>query len=126
MRKVLLATMIVIGMGSVAACNRDTTPSTPNRVAPPGSAPPQAENPSRSAPPAASNTSPRPGEGTEQQVAQLTFESVDTNKDGVITQNEALAVPGLDFASADTDNSKTLSRQEFAAAMAKIQQRPGG
>jgi hypothetical protein len=128
MRKLLLATMIVIGMGSVAACNRDTTPGTPNRTTPPGSAPPQAQSPSRSAPPAASNTSPRPGEGTESQVAQLTFESVDTNKDGVITQNEALAVRGLDFASADTDNSKTLSRQEFAAAMAKLQPpgRPGG
>ncbi len=46
-------------------------------------------------------------------MAQLSFESVDTNKDGVITQNEALAVPGLDFASADKDNSHTLSHQEF-------------
>jgi hypothetical protein len=127
MRKLLLATMIAIGMGSVAACNPDTTPGTPNRGGPPGSAPPTAQTPSRSAPPAAADTSPRPGEGTESQVAQLSFESVDTNKDGVITPNEALAVPGLDFASADTDNSKTLSRQEFAAAMAKLQQqRPGG
>jgi len=42
----------------------------------------------------------------------------------VITQNEALAVQGLDFASADKDNSHTLSRQEFDAAMAKG--RPGG
>ena len=55
-----------------------------------------------------SKTSPRPGQGTESQVAEwLSFESVDTNKDGVITQNEALAVQGLDFASADTDNSPT-------------------
>jgi hypothetical protein len=54
----------------------------------------------------------------------LSFESVDANKDGVITPNEALAVQGLDFVSADKDNSRTLSREEFAAAMAK--QRPGG
>jgi hypothetical protein len=71
-----------------------------------------------------STASPRPGQGANTQVAQLSFEAVDTNHDGVITQNEALAVPGLDFASADTDNSHTLSRQEFDAAMAKT--RPGG
>ena len=136
MRKILLVTMVVIGLGSVAACNSDTTPVAPNRASPPDRAAPPtagartptgapgAQDPSLSGAP---NTSPRPGQGTEPQVAQLTFESVDTNKDGVITPNEALAVPGLDFASADTDNSKTLSRQEFAAAMAKMQQaRPGG
>ena len=122
MRKLLLVTMVVIGMGSVAACNSDTTPSSPNRSNPPA-APPTAQRTPPGAP-GAPSTSPRPGQGTEQQVAQLSFESVDTNKDGVITQNEALAVPGLDFASADADNSKSLSRQEFAAAMAKSG--PGG
>jgi len=123
MRKLLLATMVVIGMGAAAACNRDTTPGTPNRSNPP-SAPPTAQRAPSGAPGAQGSTSPRPGQGTEQQVAQLSFESVDTNKDGVITQNEALAVSGLDFATADTDNSKSLSRQEFASAMAKT--RPGG
>ena len=142
--KTFLLAMVVVGLGSVAACNRDTTPSSPNRAAPPDrSAPPRAQNtnpagasgaqnPNPSAAPGTSpsgvpgesNTSPRPGQGTESQVAQLSFESVDANKDGVITQNEALAVPGLDFASADKDNSKALSRQEFDAAMAKT--RPGG
>ena len=135
MKQFLLAAMVIIGLGSVAACNRDTTPASPNRANPPDrSAPPVAQNRPSSAAGAQSttapgtlgesNTSPRPGQGTESQVASLTFESVDTNKDGVITQNEALAVPGLDFAAADIDNSKTLSRQEFAAAMAK--QQPGG
>ena len=140
MKKILLAAMVAVGLGSVAACDRDTTPGSPNRAAPPDrSAPPRAQNPSGApgaqsanpsgAPgtqsaPGASNTSPRPGQGAESQVAQLSFESVDTNKDGVITQNEALAVPGLDFASADKDNSHTLSHQEFDAAMAKT--RPGG
>ena len=137
MRKLLLLAMVVIGMGSVAACNRDETPAAPNRATPPGAPPtaqgrnpsgaPGAQNPSSSGAAGASNTSPRPGQGAESQVAQLSFESVDTNKDGVITANEALAVPSLDFATADADNSKTLSRQEFAAAMAKVQQpRPGG
>jgi hypothetical protein len=139
MKTFLLAAMVVIGLGSVAACSPDNTPSSPNRAAPPDrSAPPRAQNPGAAgaqsanpsgAPgaqstPGASNTSPRPGQGTESQVAQLSFESVDTNRDGVITQNEALAVPGLDFASADKDNSKALSHQEFDAAMAKT--RPGG
>jgi hypothetical protein len=145
MKRLLLVAMLVVGLGSVAACNRDTTPASPNRAAPPDrSAPPRAQNPtaagSQSANPSGSTNpsgvpgaqssagestaSPRPGQGTESQVAQLSFQSVDTNKDGVITQNEALAVPGLDFASADKDNSHTLSHQEFDAAMAKT--RPGG
>lgn len=159
MKKLLLVATIAIGLGSVAACNRDTTPSAPNRANPGDrSAPPRAQsqspsiagggssaqstNPSAagssgasrssgasgaqgSSPSAdASNTSPRPGQGTASQVAQLSFESVDTNKDGVITQNEALAVQGLDFASTDKDNNHSLSRQEFEAAMAS--RRPGG
>jgi hypothetical protein len=123
MKNFLLVTLVMIGLGSVAACNRDTTPSSPNRASPP-TAPPRAQNPNPAGAPGASTTSPRPGQGTETQVAQLSFDSVDTNKDGVITQNEALAVPGLDFASADKDNSHSLSRQEFEAAMAKT--RPGG
>jgi hypothetical protein len=126
MKRTLLIAMVIVGLGSVAACNRDTTPGAPNRATPPGSAPPTAQSRTPAGAPEASSTSPRPGQGTESQVAQLSFESVDTNKDGVITPNEALAVPALDFASADTDNSKTLSRQEFAAAMAKVQPRPGG
>ena len=126
MKKFLLAAMLVFGLGSVAACSPDTTPGSPNRVNPPA-APPRAQNPNPAGAPGtpdASTTSPRPGQGTETQVAQLSFEAVDTNHDGVITQNEALAVPGLDFASADKDNSHTLSHQEFDAAMAKT--RPGG
>ena len=152
MKKLLLVATIAIGLGSVAACNRDTTPSAPNRANPGDrSAPPRAQSqspsiagggssaqstnpsaagaagasgasPSSSAD--ASNTSPRPGQGTASQVAQLSFESVDTNKDGVITQNEALAVQGLDFASTDKDNNHSLSRQEYEAAMAS--RRPGG
>jgi len=120
MKTFLLVSMVAIGLGSVAACERDSTPGSPNRANPP-SAPPRAENPSAAGAP---STSARPGQGTETQIAQLSFESADTNKDGVITQNEALAVPGLDFASADKDDSHTLSRQEFEAAMAKAQ--PGG
>jgi len=132
MKKSLLVALVVVGLGSVAACNRDTTPGSPNRVNPP-TAPPRAQSsnppgapgaPSTQSAPHASNVSPRPGQGTETQVAQLSFDSVDTNKDGVITQNEALAVPGLDFASADKDNNHSLSHQEFDAAMAKT--RPGG
>jgi hypothetical protein len=123
MKKLLLVAMVTIGLGSVAACDRGSTPVSPNRANPPA-APPRAQSPGATGAPGASNTGPRPGQGTATQVAQVTFESADTNKDGVITQNEALAVPGLDFASADKDNSHSLSRQEFDAAMAKA--RPGG
>jgi hypothetical protein len=168
MKKVLLAAIVAVGLGSVAACNRDTTPSSPNRANPgdrsggqpraqntspssaagsqagnqsgasqsttsPSASGPQSSSPSASSgqqsssdsgAPGASNTSPRPGQGTESQVAQLSFESVDTNRDGVITQNEALAVSGFDFAAADKDGNHTVSRQEFDAAMAN--KRPGG
>jgi hypothetical protein len=62
---------------------------------------------------------------SDTQVAQLTFSDVDTNKDGAITPNEALAVPGFDFTSADKDNSHTVSPQEFAAGMATINKGPG-
>lgn len=123
MKKLFLLAIVAIGFGSVAACNNDGTLSSPNRASPPA-APPRAQSSNPAGAPGASNTSPRPGQGTQAQVAQLSFEAADTNKDGIITQNEALAVPGLDFASADKDNSHTLSHQEFDAAMAKA--RPGG
>jgi hypothetical protein len=44
------------------------------------------------------------------------FEDVDTNGDGAISQEEAAAVEGLDFASADTDQNGSLSLEEYEAA----------
>ena len=105
MDKVLIAVIVALG---VVACERGTSPNSPNPIGRHS-----AQNPS------AAPTQPR-----DSQVDELSFESFDTNKDGVITPNEALAAPGLDFASADTDNSHAVTRQEFAAAMARS--RPGG
>lgn len=41
------------------------------------------------------------------------FEDVDTNGDGVISQSEAAAVEGLDLATCDQDQSGDLSRDEY-------------
>jgi len=45
------------------------------------------------------------------------FVEADTNGDGVISREEAAAVPGLDFDSADTDGDGVLSRDEYKAAV---------
>jgi hypothetical protein len=44
------------------------------------------------------------------------FEDVDANGDGAISAEEAAAVEGLDFAAKDTDQSGSLSREEYEAA----------
>lgn len=45
-----------------------------------------------------------------------TFEEVDANSDGMISQTEAARIEGLDFASADVDQNGSLNRQEYEAA----------
>ena len=47
------------------------------------------------------------------------FEDVDTNKDGQISREEASAIEGFDFASADKDQNASLSREEYEAAQAE-------
>src|SRR5690606_32937049 len=44
------------------------------------------------------------------------FEEVDQNSDGMISQQEAAEVEGLDFATADRNQDGQLDRQEFQAA----------
>jgi len=43
------------------------------------------------------------------------FEEVDANSDGQISQEEAAAVEGLDFAARDADQDGSLSREEYEA-----------
>jgi hypothetical protein len=43
------------------------------------------------------------------------FEDVDANSDGQISQQEAAAIEGFDFAAHDTDQNGTLSRAEYEA-----------
>ena len=44
------------------------------------------------------------------------FEEVDANQDGMISQEEAAAVEGLDIATADSNQDGSLDRQEYEAA----------
>lgn len=47
------------------------------------------------------------------------FEEVDANGDGQISQQEAAAIEGLDFAAADTNQDGQLSMEEYSAATAE-------
>jgi hypothetical protein len=47
------------------------------------------------------------------------FEEVDANADGQISQEEAAAIEGLDFATADTDQNGSLSMDEYNAAQSE-------
>jgi len=47
------------------------------------------------------------------------FEEVDSNGDGLISQEEASAVEGLDMATADTNQDGSLDRAEYEAATAE-------
>lgn len=47
------------------------------------------------------------------------FEEVDTNADGAISQEEAQAIEGLDFATLDANQDGSLSPEEYAAAHAE-------
>jgi len=47
------------------------------------------------------------------------FEEVDTNNDGQISQEEAAAIEGLDFATADADQNGSLSIEEYNAAQSE-------
>lgn len=44
------------------------------------------------------------------------FEEVDQNDDGMISQEEAASVEGLDFATADTNQDGSIDRVEYATA----------
>lgn len=66
----------------------------------------------------------RGGQGAQgQRSAQVSFDTVDKDKDGRITRAEAEDVEGLNFSSADTNADASLSRQEFQVAMAGAQPR---
>jgi hypothetical protein len=59
-----------------------------------------------------------PGPRSGDRTAQVSFEGVDTNKDGKIDADEAEGIPGFNFSSADVDDNHSVSRQEFQTAMA--------
>jgi Ca2+-binding EF-hand superfamily protein len=45
------------------------------------------------------------------------FETVDTNKDGMISQEEAKKVEGLNFAAIDVNHDGAIDRDEYAKAV---------
>ena len=45
------------------------------------------------------------------------FEELDKNADGLLSEEEAAALRGLDFAKADLDKSGWLDRSEYEAAL---------
>ena len=47
------------------------------------------------------------------------FEELDANSDGEISMEEAAAVEGLDFATADTDLNGSLNQEEYTAAQSQ-------
>jgi Ca2+-binding EF-hand superfamily protein len=51
------------------------------------------------------------------------FKQVDQNGDGRINLEESSAIAGFDFATADTNDDRMLTRQEFASAMAELASR---
>ena len=44
------------------------------------------------------------------------FEEVDTNADALISMEEAAAIEGLDFATADVNQDGSLDQEEYLAA----------
>lgn len=94
-----------------SARSGDASPSSSSR---------SSESASRSGEAPGSRSSEAPG---QQRQAQVTFDTADKDKDGKITRDEATAVPGLNFTSADTNADASLSRQEYQVAMAGAQPR---
>jgi EF hand len=45
------------------------------------------------------------------------FDDIDANKDGIISQEEAAQVKGLDFAAADVNHDGLLDRAEYTKAV---------
>jgi hypothetical protein len=87
MNKAILATLVGMSVGVLAACDEPS---------------PQATQPLD---------------------AQAQFDAADKNGDGVLTELEGLDVSGLNFSTMDVDKSKSVTRQEFATAMALSRQR---
>jgi Ca2+-binding EF-hand superfamily protein len=92
MRKLAFATFAALGVATAALAQQPTPPPRPEVVpAPPGN----------------------------DRTNQVTFETADKNKDGLVNKEEGNLINGFDFSRADTNDDATLTRAEFQAAMAK-------
>jgi hypothetical protein len=110
---IALATICVLG---AAACDRDASdPAAPDPAA---SVRPNAEIQGGDADDRAASQAPSQVPSSQGGVtAQTSFDLVDQDRDGLVSSAEASTVDGLDFAAADSDQSESLSRQEYALAM---------
>lgn len=63
------------------------------------------------------------GSQSGDRTVQVSFETADGNRDGKIDRDEAGKINGFNFSSADVDDNKSLTRQEFQSAMATSQPR---
>jgi Ca2+-binding EF-hand superfamily protein len=96
MKKVVFATLLAMGITSVAIAQ---APSPPPRTG-------------------ADSSGASPAPRGDDRTNRITFESADKNKDGTVNREEANQINGFDFSRADTNDDATLTRQEFQAAMA--------
>jgi EF hand domain-containing protein len=72
---------------------------------------------------AAQRTRPPPG---DDRTNIVTFAEADKDGDGRVNREEGNRIHGFDFSRADTNDDKSLTRQEFDAAMAKSTARGDG
>jgi Ca2+-binding EF-hand superfamily protein len=109
MKKLAFATLVAMGMTTVAVAQQSGQQTTPRSAQPPTSQSSQ------------STQTPRGSDRTE----QVTFERADKNADGRVNREEANDIDGFDFSRADTNNDASLSRSEYQAAMATSTPREG-
>ncbi len=104
MKKLAFATLVALGMSTVAAAQQSQ------------------QSGQRPGQPPSTQPAPRGGDRTE----QAPFDSVDQNADGRLSRAEANQLEGFDFSRADTNNDASLSRQEYQTAITTSTQRGGG
>jgi hypothetical protein len=117
MKKLALATLVAMGITTVAIAQQQ-----PSQQPAPRSAQPPTQQPSQTPSTREATPAPRGGDRTE----QASFETTDANGDGRVNRQEANDIEGFDFSRADTNNDAVLTRQEFMAAMATSTPRDGG
>jgi hypothetical protein len=124
MKQLALTAIVAAGLLAAGACEREAGPqANPNAQTPQASA----SRPAPGAPPPGEAAAPTPSRpaGPAGIAAQTAFDTADQDKDGKVDSAEASAVPGLDFAAADTNKDASLSRQEYLGAIA-LGSRPRG
>jgi len=120
MKKMLLAAAVAACFGTAAYAQQPTQPGQP--AAQPGQSPSQQPRQQQPSQQPGAQPAPRGGDRTD----QVSFETADKNKDGMVNTEEAGQIAGFDFSRADTNSDKQLSRQEYQAAMATSTPRGDG